>query len=424
MKWPFFRNRDGGAAERREPTFNAASPENPSTNLSNPDGWIVDAMGGGASFAGPLVSEQSAMRSTTVFRCVSLVSGLNATVPIGVYETTSQGRRDAGDHRYHYLLHDEPNDLMSAFTWVQLISVDLLLGGNHYSLIEYDNAARVVGFFPLVRTSVTPRREGDRNKYDVRTDKGLMTVDQADIIHVPGLGFDGLKGLSPIAFAGKQSIGLDLAMQEATARLHANGVRPTGMVEVSGNISPDAFKAMKAEFRQGYAGVANMGRPIFVDKDTKWTALQISPEDAQTLDSRRFQVTDICRLFGVPPHLVMETDKSTSWGTGIEQQSLSFLRFSIDPWLKAIEGELKRKLFSRSTFYAEFNRDALLAMDSKAQSEAFASGIQNAYYKPSEVRRWKNLPPVDGADQLYINSTMQPLAMAGQRRADQTPNAA
>jgi HK97 family phage portal protein len=162
----------------------------------------------------------------------------------------------------------------------------------------------------------------------------------------------------------------------------------------------------------------NVGKAIFADKESTWTPISLTARDAQTLESRRFQVSDICRLFGVPPHLAMETDKQTSWGTGVEQQTLSFLRFSIDPWLKAIEDELKRKLFSRTKFYAEFDRDALLAMDSEAARELFASAIQNGWMKPSEVRRLKNLPPEAGADQLFINSTMQPLKLAGQKPAE------
>ena len=242
-------------------------------------------------------------------------------------------------------------------------------------------------------------------------------MDKEDVLQIQGLGFDGLKGLSPIANAGKQTVGLDLAIQESTARLHANGVRPSGTMEVPANISPENFNRLKAQFEPTHMGAANVGKVIYTDKDHKWTSIQMSAQDAQILENRRFQVTDICRLFGVPPHLVMETDKSTSWGTGIEQQSLAFLRFSVDPWLKAIEGELKRKLFSRSRFYAEFDRDALLAMDSEAQSKSFGAGIQNGYYKPSEVRRWKNLPPEDGADQLFVNSTLQPIKLAGQKQA-------
>lgn len=423
--WPFSRKPDRVAeGDRVEPTFQAAALENPATPLSNPAPWLLEAMGGGPTHAGPPVSEQSSMRSTTVFRCVSLVSGLIATIPLSVYEKLVGGRRDADDHKLHYLLHDEPNDLMGSFTWRQIVGVDLLLGGNHYSLIERDNANRVVGFFPLQRSSVTPYRRDGRTRYRVRVDGGELDLDQSDVLHVPGLGFDGLKGLSPIGFVGRQTVGLDLAMAEATGRLHANGVTTSGLLEIPAGISEEGMARLRAQFEQNHVGVANVGRPIFVDKETKWTSMEISPKDAQTLESRRFQVTDICRLFGVPPHLAMETDKQTSWGTGVEQQTLSFLRFGIEPWLKAIEDELKRKLFSRTRFYAEFDRDALLSMDSVATREFIASAIQNGWMMPAEARQKKNMPFVKGSDRLFINSTLQPLDMAGQAAVPQPPSGA
>ncbi|MDB5618456.1 phage portal protein [Tardiphaga sp.] len=415
--WPF--KRDNEPAAREEPSFQNASPENPSTNLADPAAWMVDLFGGGRTWAGPEVGERSAIRSTTVFRCVSLVAGIIASLPLPMYERTASGRREAYENRLYPLLHDAPNDLMGSFIWRELMITDLLLGGNHYSLIERDNANRIVGFMPMVRQAVTPYRLDGLTRYRVMIGGDLLDLDQGDVIHVPGLGFDGLRGLSPIGVAGRQSIGLDLAMAEFIARMHANGAKPSGVLEVAANISPQNFSRLKAQFEQENAGIANAGKTIFVDKDSKWTAVQLSPEDAQTLESRRYQVTDICRLFGVPPHMVGETDKTTSWGSGIEQQSLGFLRFTLEPWLKRIEDEFHRKLFpGNSKFYAEFDRDALLAMDSTASAALFASGIQNGWMKPAEVRHLKNLPAADGADQLFINSTMTPISMAGKKSTD------
>src|SRR3990167_2430076 len=311
--WPFSHNSNESTspAQRVEPSFQNTSLESTSTAMT-PASWLVDALGGGPSYAGPNVSEQSSMRSTTVFRCVSLVSGLVATIPLSIYEKSVEGRKDGDAHRLYYLLHDEPNDLMSSFTWTQLIVVDLLLGGNHYTLIERDNANRVVGFMPFQRIGVTPYRKNGRTRYRVLVEGGEIDLDQDDVLHIPGLGFDGLKGLSPIANAGKQTVGLDLAIQESTARLHANGVRPSGTMEVPANISPENFNRLKAQFEPTHMGAANVGKVIYTDKDHKWTSIQMSAQDAQILENRRFQVTDICRLFGVPPHLFIETDKSTS----------------------------------------------------------------------------------------------------------------
>lgn len=416
--WPFQRN--AAPVQREEPTFKNASPENPSTSLSNPSAWLIDSFGGAQSYAGPMVTERSAIRSTTVFRCVSLISGLIAGLPLTVYEREKDGRRVADNHRLYPILHDQPNDLMGSFTWRELISVDLLLGGNHYSWIERDNANRVTGLLPIQRNAAIPYRYKGRTRYLVtltQLDTGEtareIDIDQSDMLHIPGIGFNGLKGISPIADVGRQSVGLDLAIGETMSRLHSNGVRPSGTVKVDPGVSPEAFKRMRSEFNELYSGSSNAGKTIFLDKGSEFQQLSLSPEDAQTLESRRFQVTDICRLYGVPPHLVCETDSSTSWGTGIEQQSLGFLRFTLEPWLKRIEDEIQRKLFLGTRFYVEFDRDAILAMDAKTRAEMFSSGIQNGYIQPAEARRKMNLPFVPGSDRLLINSTLQPLDQAG-----------
>jgi HK97 family phage portal protein len=372
------------------------------------------ALFGGASYAGPAVNERTAMQSTAVYRCVSLLAGLVGSLPLVVYERGEQGRRVASERGEHTLLHDEPNELMGSVTWREMLMVDLLLGGDHFSLIEYDGAGRVAGLLPLPRVSVDVRRRGRRNMYRViLAGGGAREFDQADILHVPGIGFDGLRSLSPIASAGKQAIGTALALDEAVGRMHANGAKPSGVLSVSPNTKPEAILRMKAQFEAAYAGVGNVGRTLFVDSGAKWEPMQLSPADAQLIEQRRFGISDICRIFGVPPHMVGETDKSTSWGSGIEQQTLGFLRFSLEPWLKRIEDELQRKLFKGSAFYAEFSRDALMAMDSAARREMYASAIQNGWMKPAEVRRLENLPPEQGADQLFINGTLRPIDQAG-----------
>ncbi len=408
MAWPFA-TALARRAERVEPRIKAMSPENPSTSLSNPDAWMVDWAGGGASFAGPMVSERSAMRSSTVYRCVSLVAGLIASLPLGVFERTKTGRETAINHRCYPLLHDEPNDLMGSFTWRELIGSDLLLGGNHYSLIERDNANRVVGFLPLQRQTVTPYRDNGLTKYRVTVDTGTVVVEQADMIHVPGIGYDGLRGMSPIAIVGKQPIGLDLAMTEQAGRFHANGVVTSGAVEVPQAMNPDVFKRVKQQFTDRHSGLENVGKPIFLDGGSKWVPMSMTNADAQTLETHRFEVTQICRIFGVPPHMVGEVERTTSWGTGIEQQAIGFLRFTLEPWLKRIEDEFQRKLFSRTRYYSEFNRDALLAMDSAARSNMLNSAIQNGRMTPAEARQIDNLPFLPNSDRLFMPVNLAPI---------------
>ena len=415
--WPFSKKEP--VRDRVEPVLNA-SPENPSTTLANPADWLVSIMGGGPSIAGPVVNEQSAMRATTVFACVSLVSGLIASLPLVIYERGDKGRRVADDHPLWPLLHADPNDSMSGFTRKELISVDLLLGGNHYSPVEYNGAGRVTGLFPIPRNAVTPyRTPKGRLRYRVSLPDGVEEVDASDMVHIPGLGFDGIQGLSAISNA-RQAIGLSLAMEEGMARMHANGTRPSGVVSAEDGWGKDpkvALQRVRAQFEQAYSGLSNAGKTLFLDKGMKWSAMEITPADAETLAQRRFQIADICRVFGVPPFMVGETDKTTSWGSGLEQQTLGFLQFSLNRWLKRIEGELNRKLLPGARFYVEFDRDALLAMDATARAALFSNMVQNGGMTPNEVRRKQNLPDMDGGDQLFINSACVPLEKAGADKA-------
>lgn len=415
--WPFAR-RDPPAA-RIEPTIRNASLENPSTSLADPDIWLTEALGGGLTYAGPPVSETSAMRSAVVFRCVSLKSGTVASLPIEIYERTAAGRRRAIEHPLYPLLHDDPNDLMSGFVWKELIEANLMLAGNHYSVMEMTGGGRVIGIIPVQPLQVDAQRVRGRNRYTIRLTDGTEVLDQDEIIHVPGIGFDGLKGLSPIAWAGKQPVGISLAIEEFVGRMHSNGARPSGVIEVPPGMDAIAFRRMKAEWDALYGGAPNAGKTMFVDQGVKWNQMQMTMEDAQTLESRRFQAADIARLFGVPLHMIGETTASTSWGTGIEQMTIGFQKFSIDPDVTRIEGELNRKLFT-APFYCEFNREALNAMDAKTQAELYASGVNNARFTPNEIRRASNLPDKEGGDDLYINSTMVPLRTAGQAPAEPT----
>lgn len=423
MIWPFnkfFGDPEPGTDVR------AASPENPSTSLANPEQWLIDWATGGASYAGPHVNEQNSMRASAVFACVSLLSGLVGGLPLKLYARTREGREEASGTRLWKLLHDQPNERMTSFTWREIAMVHLLQWGNHYSIIRWDNAGRVVALEPVEPWKVDPRRAGTRLRYRLTLDTGTFDLDQDDMIHVPGVGFDGVRGISRIAAAAKQSIGTSLALEESTARLHANSARPSGLVEVPPNISEASFKRLRAEFAQLNTGVQNAGRVVFADQGSKFQPMMISPLDAQAIEQRRFQVTDIARIYGVPPHMIGETDKATSWGSGIEQMTLSFLRFTLEKDLKRIEDELTRKLCFGSPLYAEFDRAALLAMDAKTQAETFASAIQNGYMNINEIRRLQNRPGVGPAgDRHFIQSNLMPIDAApapGEKPPAATPD--
>lgn len=423
--WPFSRKRKADPPavepERKDPAFEA-SIENPSTPLTADE--LVLITGGSPTIAGPLVSETTSIRSVDVFRCVSIISGMCASLRMNVYRTDmSSGLRSLSpNHRLYPLLRMAPNPYMSAFNWKELILVNLCLWGNHYSRIEYDNAGRIKGFVPLPPPIVDPFREKDGTlKYKVTTEGGYEVYNSEDMIHVPGLGFDGLRGLPVISAVARQAIGTSLAMEEFTAKLHANGVRPSGIGKVKEGISPEALRRMKHTFETLYSGSTNAGTTLWVDSGTEWQPMQLSPQDAQTLDARRLSTAQICNAFGVPAVLLNENANMTAWGSGIEQIMLGFLMTSINPWLERIESELNRKLFMGSQFDVEFDREGLIVLDSKSKAELFQKLINSGVMTPNEARRKLNLPDMEGGDQLFIQGATVPLNQAGAQQ--QTPDA-
>jgi HK97 family phage portal protein len=202
-------------------------------------------------------------------------------------------------------------------------------------------------------------------------------------------------------------------MEEFTARLHSNGVKPSGIVKVKEGISPAAFARMQQQFEQKYSGAGNAGSTLWLDAGSDWTAMQLSPADAQTIEARRFSTVQIGNIFGVPAMLLNENANMTAWGSGIEQIMLGFAKTTINPWLTRIEGELKRKLFLKDNMSVEFDRDGLIALDSKSKAELFSKSINAGIMTPNEARRRMNLPDMDGADGLYIQSGTVPLDTAG-----------
>jgi HK97 family phage portal protein len=427
MALALFRAERPRPVDRIPPTMGTklfnASPENPSTSLSDPAPWLYEAFGGGSSFAGPVVNETTAMRSTAVYRCVALKAGVIASLPLKVYKRTKDGREEAVNHRLYPLLADNPSNLMSSFIWKELIVATLMMRGNHYSVIEYDNAARVTGLLPALGPVQVERIKG-RNRYTFTFKDGATeTYDQEDVIHVPGLGFDGVTGLSPIAWAGKQSIGNSLAGQEMMGRMYANGMKPSFAVTLPQKIDKaNGVPRLRAELDDFNGGRVNVGRPLLLDHGTTVTQLQMTLQDSQTLETMSAGVADIARLFGVPPHMIGETSKTSSWGTGVEQQTTGFKIYNLEPDLSRIEGELNRKLFVHP-YYCEFNRDAIVAMDAKTQSEIFASGFMNAQFTANDLRRMRNQPPSKDprADELFVQAGTVPISMAGQQQQKPAP---
>lgn len=411
-----FRSSREDRRPRIEPVLTPrASIENPATTLADPEQWFVEWATGGAQSFGPPVNERTAMAVSAVFRSVTLRAGIRATLPLKLYRRMPDGQRQevsAQENRLARLLKvaPYPGRPLTAFNWRELWSLNTDLWGNHYSAIRYDNAGRIIGFEAFMPWLVTVYRKAGRNLYRCTHEDGTVEyVDQEDMIHIPGPGFDGIMGASRITHFARDSIALTKILDQQSGRVHENAAQPSGAVEIPASIRKDSFDRMRAQFDAKYVGRDNAGRVVFLDHGMKFTPFQMTPKDLTTIESRRYQVADISRFFGIPLHLLNETEKSTSWGAGLEEQNLAFLIYTMDAELSRDEAELNYKLTDGTDLFFEYDRDALLAMDPVKAAEIMQKEVGSGTLLINEYRRKKNRPPVEGGDRPLVNSTNVPL---------------
>ena len=230
-------------------------------------------------------------------------------------------------------------------------------------------------------------------------DGGKIVATDADLMHIPGFSIDGIVGLSPIAMA-RQGIGLAMAAEGFGGRLFSSGSLASGVLETDSSLKPEQADAILARWKQKRAGLQHAHDPIILDNGAKFHQLTINPSDAQFLESRRFQISEIARMFGIPPHLLMDTEKSTSWGTGIEQQSISFVVYTLRPWLTRIEQRVT-KVLQPNPIYARFTVEGLLRGDSKQRAEFYQTMWGLGSLSTNDIRALEELGPVDGGDVRY-----------------------
>lgn len=355
--------------------------------------------------SGVVVTPESAMRNSAVFACVQRIAGAVSSMPLHLYKRVGDGRERVEGESLWYLLNEQPTARYTAAShWEGVISHELLRG-DAFTFIGRNGLGEPKELIPLPWGSVNVRRveEGgvSRLRYDVQ-DVRTFGVDQDDMLHFPGFGFDGIRGMSVIKWAARNAAGNALAMDEYSGRFFANGAHPSIVIEGDNKMNQERIELLQSTFGMKYSGAENMHRlPLVLTEGLKAKSLSISAEDSQLLDSRKFQVVDIARAFGVPPHMIGETSASTSWGSGIEAMSRAFVQYTLQGHLVRIEQELNRKLFKIARNFVEFNRDALLEGDSKGQADYFRAALGGPGSGPGwmavdEIRKHKNLKPMNG----------------------------
>ena len=392
----------------------------------------------GGSTSGKSVNERSAMQMTAVYACVRILSEAIAGLPLHMYRYRDDGGKEkATEHNLYHLLHDEPNPEMTSFVFRETLMTHLLLWGNAYAQIIRNGKGEVIALYPLMPNRMEVNRDQNGMLYYVyqKSSDDAPTMDgtsvilrPSEVLHVPGLGFDGLVGYSPIAMA-KNAIGLSMAAEEYGAKFYANGAAPSGVLEHPGVLKNPA--KVRDSWNAAFGGTSNSHKVAVLEEGLKYTPISIAPNEAQFLETRKFQIDEIARIFRVPPHMVGDLEKSSF--SNIENMSREFVTYTLSPWMVRWEQSLSKALLSKEEkvgYFFKFNVDGLLRGDYASRMNGYAVGIQNGFMCPNDVRELEDLdiiPEELGGNKYMVNGNMVDLRNVGaayagnQGRAEEKP---
>ena len=378
----------------------------------------------GQSSAGKPVNERTAMQMTAVYAAVRILAEGVASLPLQVYRRGENGDRSkAEDLNLFYLLHDKPNPEMTSFIFREALMCHLLLFGNAYAQVLRNGRGEVAALYPLLPNKMSVERDekGQLFYRYIRNDSEPPTMEgntvilmPGDVLHIPGLGFDGLVGYSPISMT-KNAIGLALAAEEYGSRFFANGAAPAGVLEHPGVIR-DVSK-LRESWNETFGGSRNAGKVAILEEGLHFNPISMSPQDSQLLETRQYQLTEIARIFRIPPHMLGDLSKATF--SNIEEQSLEFVKYTLTPWICRWESSLTDALLSREEqrkYEIRFNVEGLLRGDYKSRMEGYAVGINNGFMCPNDVRRLEGfdlIPEEKGGNNFLVQGAMIRLEDAG-----------
>lgn len=382
---------------------------------------MADIFGITPSIAGPVVTPKTSMKVAIVFACVRLISGAISQMPVHVFNNKANGERERdGNNKIAKLLSLQPTTMWSAATFWEYLVTCMLLHGDGFAIIMRDRFGQPEEFLPISPTETEVDVVNGRLVYYTKLNGEYRGFDQDDVLHLPGFGFNGKRSLSVIRWGALNSIGLELAMEEHSGSFFTNGTQQKVAVIKTGKWDKEQQDKFRAAWVATYGGNGNNGKPLVLDQSTDIKTLSINAKDSQLLESREFQITDIARAFGLPSFMVNQEQKSTSWGSGIGEIGLSFLRFTLGPHLNRFEQEINRKLFLNTDQFAEFLTSILMRMTLKDRNEAYRQAIGGSqgpgWMTVNEVRKMENM--VQLSDDRYnhpydnTNTTISPMEPA------------
>ena len=364
---------------------------------------LMRLIGGGTTKSSVKVTETSALAMPAVWRAVTLLSGTIASLPLHAYEQTGPSRQLSTGAGAELLAKPHPD--LTPFELWEIVYAHQLMWGNAYLRLLRDGVGRVREMWPIRpdcvqvgRTSVIGRKLFYVTDDTFGTEPQVFSEDE--VLHLPGFGYDGLVGCSPIRMA-REGVGLALAAEEYGARLFGSGSLATGILQTEQRLTQKQADDLADRWAKKRQGLGQAHGTIVMDKGATFHQLSIPPEDAQFIESRRFQISEVARIFGIPPHMLADTDKSTSWGSGIEQQTIAFVVYTLRPWLTRVEQRISRVL-SPESVYARYSVEGLLRGDSAARSSFYKAMWELGALSTNEIRAYEELAPVEGGDTRYV----------------------
>lgn len=379
----------------------------------------------GSSASGKHVSVDKAMQLSTVWACVRLLSESVSTLPLKLYRRLPDGSREtASEHPLYRVLCRTPNSEMTPQRFMLLVVASICLRGNAF--VEKKMIGnRIIALIPLLPQCMTVKRlDNGRLQYKYNENGTEREIPEKNLMHIRGFGLDGVCGMLPVT-TGREIFGSAMAVEEAAAKVFAQGMQASGILSSDSKITPQQREQLRTSLN-AFVGSNNAGKIMVAEAGFKYQGITMNPEAAQMLESRSFNIEEMCRWFRVPPFMVGHMDKQSSWASSVEAQNLHFLTNSLRPLLVNIEQEITRCLIGDADadeYFAEFAVEGLLRADSAGRGAWYNTALQNGWMCRNEVRKLENMPPIPGGDTFTVQSALVPLDQLGKQSAGMSPAA-